>query len=52
MKTQKKKFMVDVVGRQIYAQGNDWIQLDDGRKLYLDEIELEEENPLDELKEI
>ena len=29
-----------VIGRTIIQQGKNWIQLDDGRKLYLDSEEL------------
>jgi hypothetical protein len=31
---------LNVVGRTIIEQGKNWIQLDDGRKLYLDSDEL------------
>jgi hypothetical protein len=35
------KTQIKVVGRGIIRQGGDWIQLDDGKKLYLDPSELD-----------
>ena len=32
----------DLIGKKIIAVGKDWMQVDDGQKLYLDEIEVEE----------